>query len=68
MFNVIITASYDAACRERDRPAGKGPMKPFGNVLMNMDQDRRNAYWLMKACVVIIGIAVVSVVAIFYDI
>lgn len=42
----------------------KGPMKPFGNVLMNMDQDRRNAYWLMKACVVIIGIAVVSVVAI----
>lgn len=45
-------------------PLEKGPMKPFGNVLMNMDQDRRNAYWLMKACVVIIGIAVVSVVAI----
>ena len=45
-------------------PLEKGPMKPFGNVLMNIDQDRRNAYWLMKACVVIIGIAVVSVVAI----
>ena len=30
-------------------PLEKGPMKPFGNVLMNIDQDRRNAYWLMKA-------------------
>lgn len=45
-------------------PLEKGPLKPFSNALMNLDQDRRNAYWLMKACVVIIGVAVVSVVAI----
>lgn len=45
-------------------PFEKGPMKPFSNVIRNIDQDRKNAYWLMKACVVIIGVAVVSIVAI----
>ena len=45
-------------------PLEKGPMKPFSNALKNIDQDRKNAYWLMKACVVIIVVAVVSVVGI----
>lgn len=45
-------------------PLEKGPMKPFSDALQNVDQDRRNAYWLMKACIVIIAIAVISIVAI----
>ena len=42
----------------------KGPMKPYSDDLLNFKQQRDTAFWLMKACIVIIGICVIVTVLI----
>ena len=37
----------------------KDPMGPYADVLSNIKQARDNAYWAVKACIVIIGICVI---------
>ena len=43
---------------------GPGPMKPYSDDLLNFKQQRDTAFWLMKACIVIIGICVIVTVLI----